>query len=243
MSTGRAALWVLGGLAGIALSGAGFAWYRISNPSYGRLALPERLVSAESETGRRMLASAEARADHVPLSRWFVSQEKLSWCGPASATIVLNAMSSPPAGEALTQRGLFTREARQVRGKLQTSLGGMSLDELGQLLRAHGAIADVVHAEETDFLSFRRTAGANLADDDNFLIVNYDRTVLGQAGAGHISPVAAWDQSTKRLLVLDTAAYWYPPTWVAVTDLWAAMDTVDDRSGRTRGYIVVRPSP
>ncbi|MBW1881249.1 MAG: hypothetical protein JRJ84_23080, partial [Deltaproteobacteria bacterium] len=105
-------LWVVGCLAGMALSAAGFVWYRLSNPSYGHLALPGRLISTESPEGRRMLAEAEARADHVALTRWFVSQEKLSWCGPASATIVLNALFSPPAGEALTQREVFTHEGR-----------------------------------------------------------------------------------------------------------------------------------
>jgi len=233
-------LWVVGCLAGMAASAAGFSWYRLSNPSYGHLALPGGLVSAESPRGRRMLAEAEARADHVSLTRWFVSQKKLSWCGPASATIVLNALFAPPSGEALTQRGVFTRNAREVRSRLETSLGGMSLDELGGILRAHGAVADVVHAEDTDFLSFRRAASVNLSNPDDFLIVNYDRSMLGQVGEGHISPIAAWDQDTKRFLVLDTAAYRYPPTWVSATDLWAAMDTVDDRTGHTRGYVVVR---
>jgi len=236
-------LWVVGCLAGMAVSAAGFVWYRLSHPSYGHAALPARLISVESPDGRRMLAASEARADHVLLSRWFVPEEKLSWSGPATATIVLNALHTPAAGEALTQRDLFTPEVRKVRGRFATTLKGMSLDELGRVLRAHGVLADVVHAADTDFLSFRRVAAANLAADDDFLIVDYDRSVLGQAGAGHISPLAAWDQDTKRFLVLDTAAYRYPPTWVTATDLWAAMDTKDERTGLTRGYAVVRLPP
>jgi hypothetical protein len=75
------------------------------------------------------------------------------------------------------------------------------------------------------------------------LVVNYDRRELGQSGAGHISPLGAYSPATDRLLILDVAAYKYPYTWVPVSKLWSAMNTIDSDSGRTRGFLLVTTSP
>jgi len=70
--------------------------------------------------------------------------------------------------------------------------------------------------------------------------VNYDRKALGQAGGGHISPVAAYHAPTDRVLILDVARYRYPSVWVPLADLWEAIRTTDSTSGRSRGVVVVR---
>ena len=57
--------------------------------------------------------------------------------------------------------------------------------------------------------------------------------VLGQLVglSGHISPVAAYCQSDDSVLLMDV--WWETrPVWVPVTDLWAAMDTVDTTSNK-----------
>lgn len=238
MSAARTAAWVLGCAFGLAAFAGGFVWYRISNPPMQRLTLPPALVSAEADAGRALLAEAESRADYSPLARWYVSQDKLSWCGVASATIVLNALGAHD--EPLIQRKLFTREARKVKGRFAVTTGGMTLSELARILAAHGVIAGAVQTDQSDFVSFRTLAAVNLTDASDFVIVNYDRAALGQAGGGHISPLAAWDRETDRFLVMDTAGYRYPPTWVTAADLWAAMDTPDTETGDKRGFVVVR---
>lgn len=230
----RKAAWVIGGATALAISAFFFVWWRLAHPATERLALPERLVAVDSPAGRSLLAEAEARADHAPLARWFVAQDKLTWCGPASATTVLNALGLRPPEGALHQRDLLSLPRR-----LQVTFGGMTLDDLHDTLEAHGARAEVQHADDVSLIRFRMVASANLADPSNFLIVNYDRGSLGQAGQGHISPVAAWDRDTDRYLVLDTAAYRYPWTWVRGHDLWSAMNTVDPDSGKRRGFVHV----
>jgi hypothetical protein len=82
-------------------------------------------------------------------------------------------------------------------------------------------------------------ARTTLAESLTFVIVNYDRAVLGQDGGGHISPVGAYSPETDRMLVLDVAAYKYPYTWVPVSKLWSALNTIDPDSGQTRGYLLV----
>jgi hypothetical protein len=57
---------------------------------------------------------------------------------------------------------------------------------------------------------------------------------------GHISPLAAYNAETDSFLILDVAAYKYPPVWVSTEDLWDAMSASVGSSPRTRGFIVVR---
>ena len=77
-----------------------------------------------------------------------------------------------------------------------------------------------------------------LVDDQTFVAVNYHRPTLGQEGTGHISPLAAYDAGTDRLLVLDVSRHRYPPVWVRAADLFAAMDT--DAGPHSRGFVTVR---
>lgn len=116
----------------------------------------------------------------------------------------------------------------------------MTLQELGELLRRHGVEVETWHAQDTTLEDFRIRARENLSHVNDYVVVNYQRAVLGQREGGHISPLAAYNAAIDRFLVLDVAAYRYPPTWVCATDLWNAMNTVDSTSGRTRGFAVVR---
>ena len=100
----------------------------------------------------------------------------------------------------------------------------------------------VVHATQSSLEAFRNTARTTLAEPLIFLLVNYDRATLEQDGAGHISPVGAYNPETDRMLVLDVAAYKYPYTWVPASKLWSAMNTIDPDSGQTRGYLLISRS-
>jgi hypothetical protein len=46
----------------------------------------------------------------------------------------------------------------------------------------------------------------------------------------HFSPLGAFDEDSDRVLVLDVARFKYRPHWVAVADLWRAMDTEEKTS-------------
>ena len=116
----------------------------------------------------------------------------------------------------------------------------MTLDELGLLLARHGVAVEVVHADAQTLDGFRSRLRDNLGRAGDYVLVNYQRSALGQGSGGHISPVAAYSEATDRFLVLDVAAHRYPAVWVRSADLWAAVHTVDPASGRTRGFVVVR---
>lgn len=212
------------------------------------LPLPANLVALDSEAGEALLIGAEAREDYFPLSMHFVTQANPAFCGPASIAMILNAVGAPRPPSDLTlglglfdQENLFTPRTEAVKPKAEILRSGMTLDELGAVLAAHGLAVEVVHAGDSSLDAFRRTAVAELEErGDRFVLVNYLRKAIGQESGGHISPLAAYDEDSDRFLILDVTRYKYPPVWVGAEALFAAMNTGDsDNDDRTRGYLIV----
>ncbi|ERN41197.1 phytochelatin synthase [Rubidibacter lacunae KORDI 51-2] len=232
---------------GIGVTSAAFAglsawsaYLTISSPEKVEArSLPAHLVEGDSDRGEKLLEVALA-ADRSALTEAFQWQEKLSWCGVASAVTVLNA-----GGRSLSQNSFFTEAVREVRPWVATTFAGMPLEDLGEMLVAHQADVTVRHASTATVDDFRAVLRANASNAEDFLIVNYDRQVVGQEGGGHISPVAAYSEEHDKLLLLDTARYKYPPHWLPVSMMFEAMDTIDSESDRSRGWaeVVVEPKP
>ena len=205
-------------------------------PSVDIRPIPAPLIAANSIAGEQLLSNNPFAADYDDLSRSFESQSRAAYCGVASSVIVLNALHH---NRTLTQSTFFTDATDRVRSSLRVTLGGMTLEQLGELLRAHDVQATVVFASDSNVDRFRAIASQNLQTPHDFVLVNYQRAVLGQGETGHISPIAAYNAQADRFLVLDVAAYKYPPVWVTTQDLWNAMNTIDPASGRSRGFVVV----
>jgi hypothetical protein len=211
------------------------------------LPLPATLIALSSEEGQELLFAADARADFAPLVEEFVTQANPAYCGPATISMVLNALDLPrPPSEATLGLGFFDQEnifnasTEAVKPRDEILRAGMTLDELGRLLATYDLEVTVQHAEDASLDAFRETAVAALDDRDSFVLVNYLRSAIGQEKGGHISPLAAYDAETDRFLVLDVTRYKYPPIWVEAAALFDAMDTPDaDNGGKTRGYLTV----
>lgn len=213
----------------------GLLWQlAFSVPTAEPLPLPDHLVSATTPEGQRLLAESTVLADHPPLTAAFESQRRPAFCGVASSVAMLNALR--PSGPRLTQTRFFSEWTTE----LKVTFNGMTLQELAALLRRHGVDAVPVFAQDTSLEAFRTITTANLSRPGDYIVVNYQRGALGQREGGHISPLAAYHAASDRFLLLDVAAYRYPPTWVRAADLWTAMNTVDSASGRTRGFVLVR---
>jgi hypothetical protein len=213
------------------------------------LPLPAGLISFESDEGEALLIGAEARSDFFPLSSHFTNQINPAYCGPASISMVLNALGVPrPASDMTAGFGLFDQEniftqatdAVLPAAAILSPPFGMTLTQLGGVLAAHDLDVEVVHAADSDVDSFRKAAVAAIGDDDHFVLVNYLRKAIGQEAGGHISPLAAYDADTDRFLILDVSRYKYPPIWVEAAALFGAMNTEDsDNANQTRGYLLV----
>ena len=99
---------------------------------------------------------------------------------------------------------------------------------------------EVHHAETGGVDEFRKLASETLASKNRFVIVNFQRKMLGEQIGGHISPLAAYDEKSDRFLILDVARYKYPPVWAKTADLFDAMNTPDpDNDNKTRGYVLI----
>lgn len=207
-----------------------WALYPHENPQ----PLPPTLIAADSALGVQRLQQADAVADYPGLSRSYQSQALASYCGVASSVAVLQAL-----GRDVSQWSFFTEDADKVRSRWQVMFGGMSLSELTGLLTAHGLKTSAHYADDFSLREFRAALEHNLANPGDYLLVNYQREELGQGRVGHISPLAAYDRESDSVLIMDTANYKYPATWVPVDLLYAGMKTKDAGSGRTRGYLEV----
>lgn len=208
----------------------GWVLYPHDNP----LPLPSSLVASTSIEGIERLRGAEAFADYELLANSYQAQSLASYCGVASSVAVLGAFGTPT-----TQGDFFTDDASAVRSRFKVTFGGMSLPNLAELLNAHGLTSSVHYADQFSVAEFRAVVEQNLATDNDYLLVNYQREALGQGRAGHISPLAAYDRETDSVLIMDTAAHKYPPTWVPIELLYAGMSTTDSTSGKMRGYVEV----
>jgi hypothetical protein len=211
------------------------------------LPLPDGLIALDTPEGEALLIGAEARRDYFPLAMHFVTQVNPAFCGPASISMVLNALNVPRPASDLTiglgmfdQANVFNARTEAVKPETEILEGGITLDQLAGMLEAHDLKVQVRHAEDIDLETFRNQAAAVLADSFRFVLVNYLRSAIGQETGGHISPLAAYDADTDRFLILDVSRYKYPPIWVSASALFDAMNTPDaDAGGASRGYVVV----
>jgi hypothetical protein len=228
--------------AAVALIGCALAWNEyFRTPPDESNPLAPALIALDSPQGRKLLTESDATADYHELRTHFVPQSRKAYCSVASAITTLNAARLTPAP--IDERSLFAHPSVDIH-PLKVSFIGMSLRELGAMLRAHGADAEVVQASDTTLDAFRQTVRANLRHEGDFLLINYEREHLGQVQSGHISPLAAYHAPTDRVLILDVAAYRYPPVWAPLEDVWKAMRApLNDETTITRGFIVVRGKP
>jgi len=200
--------------------------------------------------GIQRLAESGARADYGPLAQSFLTQANLAFCGVASATMVLNSLQvTPPPAAGLGRYPYWSQEnllpAAAGRSPLTAALvsrRGMTLAELEQLLAALGLTVRRVHGDQLSLVALRTLLVRGLADPSDRLIVNVERSALGQGPGGHISPLAAYHAPSDSVLLMDVARYRFPAAWIQLADLWRSMRTLDSQSGRARGLVIVSPA-
>lgn len=204
------------------------------------------LVFVTTDEGTQRLFGADLKGDYVPLVTYMVSEEVVTFCGPATVTIVANSLGLPaPVATRWAPFHLWTEdELFDAAGQKPKIFGmvmsvGLTLAELGEFIDNVGMKAEVHFASDLSEDSFRDLVKATLADPKKRLIVNYDRQEFGEIGTGHISPIGAYDSATDSVLILDVARYKYPPKWVPLAGMLAAMMHDDPSSQKSRGTVVI----
>jgi Phytochelatin synthase len=214
-------------------------------PKYGPNARPLSLDHG-------YLRGAEA-PDFWRLVPYYSSQSTERSCSLATATMIVNAAraqlplqaETPLATEAEVLRVTGDRHWADAVGP---GGHGLTLDELATALRgaltAYHVAAKVrsVHAEATaeGRATWHKVLAENETSASDLVVVNFVQGVAtGDADVGHAAPVGAFDDATRRVLILDPDRQWYEPYWTGEGVLYDAMERVDAQSGNARGYLIV----
>lgn len=120
--------------------------------------------------------------------------------------------------------------------------GGIQLRELTGMLQAHGLDAQArVADDKLSDAQIKAELIQNLGTENDYVVVNYFRPVIGQKGGGHISPLAAYDEKSDSFLVLDVNPNGQPWVWIPSDALIKSMRTKD--TDENRGYVLVKEGP
>ena len=203
--------------------------------------------------------------DFWALLPYYLPQRTDSSCSVASVAMLVNALRAGRrlgADEPLvTEAGLLGALGDREWERATAEGGeGVDLEQLGALiervLSAYGLEpyrVDVVHVDSTSEETrarLRAVLSRNERSGEDFVLVNFLQSTLTgdpDGAVGHIAPIAAYDASRDRALVLDPDRRWYEPYWVPLDALLEAMATRDptvasaEVGGRGwRGFVHVR---
>lgn len=200
-----------------------------------------------------------------PLSEQFVTQNEPTFCALGSLTMVMNALGVDPMRKWKDEPGpgwrwwtdeMFMPQSSCLPRIEDLRKDGVGLDALAMIAGASGAdvqlhratsegapsvverhAAAVLGAPPESEATFRQALIAAAQTTDAFSVVNFSRSVLGQTGSGHFSPIGGYHRASDSVLVLDVARFKYPPYWLPVPLLWEATSAIDDDTGLPRGWL------
>jgi glutathione gamma-glutamylcysteinyltransferase len=209
-----------------------------------RRPLPEDLVPFSSIEGRALFRDALAGGwleGYFPLAEQFHTQADPAFCGLGSLVVALNALGVDPGRLWKGPWRWYAEELLDCCVALEeVRARGLTLDELACLARCNGAEAALRRAEPGNLDALHAAVASAATGDGSVVIAGYDRSLLGQTGTGHFSPVGGLHAGRDLALILDVARFKYPPHWVPVARLHAAMLSIDPATGRGRGWLVLR---
>lgn len=209
-----------------------------------RRPLPPTLVAFGSPQGRRLFDEARAEGGmeaFFALIEQFHTQSEPAFCGLGTLVVALNALGIDPERLWRGPWRWFSEELLDCCTPLdRVRAQGISLDEFACLARCNGALAETFRPDAHDEHALREAiATAAACAVEPALVVSYARGGLGQTGGGHFSPIGGYHRASDHALVLDVARFKYPPHWVPVSLLYAAMKAVDPSTGSPRGWVTL----
>lgn len=221
--------------------------------SFYRRTLNSPAVSFSSPEGRQMFFNAQQQGNleaYFALSEHFITQGHPSFCSLGSLTMALNALLIDPGRVWQGVWRWFDESMLDCCQPLEaTKLYGMTIEKLGCLAHCNGAESKLKFGSNVSLEEFRRDIEAVCSFSNNsgtsdrrVMILSYHRPAVNQTGSGHFSPIGAFDSTSDMVLIMDVARFKYPPHWLPVEMLYAAMQPIDPDSGRSRGYLLLRPT-
>jgi Phytochelatin synthase len=176
--------------------------------------------------------------DYWQLSAFYVPQFTTSACSVASVAMAVNfARGLPAEAETpiVTQTALLEEVGDQDWAEKGAEGGdGVTFAEfvavVEESLRSYGvegyAIEVVRPANDTasSLAELRAALAANEASGRDLVLIYFNQGVLtGDWDGPHISPIGAYDQGARQVLVMDVDREWYVPYWAPDEKLLAAL--------------------
>jgi len=219
-----------------------------------------------SANGIKKFETSQYKNDFYQLVNFYQSQNNPIYCAVAVAATLLNVFNYPdipsninhqitkPNGEVVafplfSQDNFFNDKTNQIKhqdiiefkkpNKNNEYDPGMSLGDFAKILeQAYSLKTKIYYQNNSDANKFLEIVKAVTNDSNSFLVINFDGLVLKNKTRGHMSLIAAYQQDTDEVLVLDVALHKNQWQWVAVADIVSAMNTLDGK--KYRGYVVVQ---
>lgn len=215
--------------------------------SFYRRPLPDPLIAFSSPEGRIIFQEAlelGGMAGYFPLAEQFHTQAEPAFCGLGTLVIVLNALSIDPGR---VWKGVWRWYGEEFLDCCQplavVKNTGITFDEFSCLAQCNGAIATPYRYHHSSLEEFRQVVQhASMTSEGTHLVASYSRSVLGQTGDGHFSPIGGYHPQRDLVLLMDVARFKYPPHWVPLALLWQAFESIDPVTGKDRGYILLQKS-
>jgi hypothetical protein len=176
--------------------------------------------------------------DYWELNPFYVSQTTSSDCSVASITRRSISCSDCPLGaqQPIVTPALLLTKIADAGWTKEIAEGGsgltfaefVSVAKEGLItfeLRDH--VIEMIRPSDSTpetLASLRGVLATNEASDEDIVLVYFNQGVLtGDWDGPHISPIAAYDQESRQVLIMDVDREWYVPYWTTDTKLLEAM--------------------
>jgi Phytochelatin synthase len=214
-------------------------------------------------TARTEHLRAQPAPDYWKLSAFYVPQFTSSACSVASVAMAVNFARGLPTG---AETPIVTQSAllEAVGDETWTDKGaeggaGVTFAEfvsvLQESLERYGIedyAIEVIRPRDAGAASLaemRQALAANEASDDDLILMYFNQGVLtGDWDGPHISPIGAYDQGAREVLIMDVDREWYIPYWSPDAKLLDAMlkpapAEHGPLAGETGGLVWIKPVP
>jgi len=216
-----------------------------STGTYKRELPSTGLTAFSSPEGRKMLQDAMAKGSaeaYFPIAEQFLTQSDPPSCGPATISLVLNSLMVDPKRVWKAPWRWYTEDMLQACTPIDFSKG-VTMEEFAHLATCNYLKVQMRYAEDEQLgiEKFRQDVRRVCCDKsgDSRIVIAFSRSRLGQTGSGHYSPIGAYHEDSDSVLVMDVARFKYPPYWVPLERLWAAMEEIDPMTFQPRGFFVL----
>lgn len=224
-------------------------------PAGGALAVPL------AQDNAYFRAPGRAAPDYWALASFYVPQFNDYACSAASVSMALNALLNTGRArgneENITQEGLLEKVTALKWKALLSPEGdggrhGLTYAQLAaasrEALAAYGAgkftVAGAQVGAQTaaGLEAFRRALSGSERSPGDIMLLHFAQDVVtGDKGGpyAHISPVGAYDEASRRVLIFDVDRKYYEPYWAADTQVYKAMSVKTPAFG-PGGYVILR---